>query len=156
MIAKRPRCTAQSTVVTLGVSAALLVAGGTAFAYWTVSGSGSGSATARSASGLVVTSQATVSGLYPTGSLSGGSLSVANNNPFAVTISSSFGSAWTTKSGCTGSVVTFSVAAGAPTSIAANSSVSVPFSASMSNAAEDLCQGATFTATLTVNGQSAV
>lgn len=156
MTAKHGRRAAQSTVVTVGVSAALVVAGGTAFAYWTVSGSGSGSATARSASALTVTSQATISGLYPTATLSGGSLNVTNSNPFAVAISSSFGTASTAASGCTGSVVTFAVAAGAPASIAAGATVAIPFTASMTNAAENACQGATFTATLTVNGQSAV
>lgn len=155
MTAKHARRAAQSTVVVTAAAGAVVLVAGAAFAYWTVSGSGTGSATARNASGLVVASTATVSGLYPTATLSGGSLSVANNNPFAVSISSSFGSATTTAAGCTGTVVTFAVAAGAPTSISANSSVSIPFSASMSNSAENACQGASFTATLTVTGQSA-
>lgn len=145
----------KAAVVLIGTAALSLTAGGTAYAYWTTTGTGTGSATSTTAGALVVSSTASVSGLYPTASnIAGGSINVTNPNPFNVTITRSFGATSTTTPGCTGSTVTLTVAAGAPTSIGPNATVAIPFTASMSNLAEDACQGANFTATLTVNGQS--
>lgn len=145
----------KAAAVLIGTAALSLTVGGTAYAYWTTTGTGTGTATSATAGALVVSSTANVSGLYPTaGNVSGGSINVTNPNPFAVTITRGFGATTTTTSGCTGSTVTLAVASGAPTSIGPNTTVAIPFTASMSNLAEDACQGATFTATLTVTGQS--
>jgi hypothetical protein len=55
------------TSAALGILLSLAVAGG-AFAYWTISGSGSGTATAGTVSAVTVNQTSTVSGLYPGGS----------------------------------------------------------------------------------------
>lgn len=147
----------RAAVVVASTAVVAIASSGIAYGFWTTSGSGAGSATAGTALVLPVSGTASVSGLYPTASnLPGGTIQVTNPNPFNVTLTSTaFASAVTTTSGCTGTTVTFNVAAGAPTSIAKNAFVSVPFTASMSNAAENQCQGATFTALLSVSAKSA-
>lgn len=158
MHAKHRKVATRTSVVVTSVAVVAVLGSGVAFAYWSVSGSGDGTASAGSATPLTVSATASISGLYPTATgVAGGVVNVTNPNPFKVSLTPApiFGSASTTKAGCTGSVVTFAVAAGAPTVINAGQTVQVPFTASMSNAAEDACQNATFTSTLQVSGQSA-
>ncbi len=54
------------TSAALGILLSLAVAGG-AFAYWTISGSGTGSASAGTVSAVTVNQLSTVNGLYPGG-----------------------------------------------------------------------------------------
>jgi hypothetical protein len=68
------------TATVLGVFLALAVAGG-AFAYWTIGGSGTGSASAGTVSGVTVVQTSSVSGLYPGGPAQ--ALSGTFNNPNA-------------------------------------------------------------------------
>jgi hypothetical protein len=130
-----------------------LFAGAVAFAAWTSSGTGTATATARSAQALTI-NVSNVTGLYPTGSTNI-PFTVTNPNPYAVTLSKiSLNDVTTTAAGCTASVVsgadlvdTDVIAAGATTA-------SRNFSVTMSNAAEDACQGAVFTVTLKATGAS--
>lgn len=137
----------------IAVGVSVLLAGTVAFAAWTSNGFGSGTATARSAQSLTVTVSA-VSGLFPTGTTNV-PFTVTNPNPYAVKLSTiQLTSVTVDKPGCTATVVsgadlvdTDLIAAGATT-------VSRNFPVTMSNSAEDACQGAVFTLTLKANGVS--
>ncbi len=139
-------------VVAAGAVAATLMATGTAVAYWTSTGTGTGSATAGTIS-LSVANQS-VTGLYP-----GGSVTVS----FDVTNTSASGaldvtgvsqdSVNTETTGCTAANVAFTPTAPLPTGIAAGGTGTVTGTVTMSAAAENACQGATFSIGLTVTGR---
>jgi hypothetical protein len=156
----------------------LLVGGGVAVASWTATGTGPGSARAASVSGLAVTAGSPPGALYPlpdgttpaTGYGSGtpGSVAatVANPNPFPVTLTSAtIGSVTTTPLGgrtcATGSVLPTSsapIALSPPVTLAAHSTptaVTVPGALYMVSTAEDGCQGAAFSVQVTLTGASA-
>jgi hypothetical protein len=59
--------TRKRTVKVLALTAALVVAGGTAFAWWTAGGTGTGSASTGSVTGITVNQTSSVTGLYPGG-----------------------------------------------------------------------------------------
>jgi hypothetical protein len=130
-----------------------LMAGTVAFAAWTSNGTGTGTATATTAKNLTV-NVTNISGLYPTGSFNV-PFTVTNPNPYSVTLSKvQLQSVSVNNVGCTATVVsgadlvdTDVIAAGATTT-------SRNFSVSMSNAAEDACQGGVFTLTLKALGAS--
>jgi hypothetical protein len=72
---------------------------GTAFAYWTTGGSGSGNATSTAPSAVVVNQTSTVSGLYPgdTVALSGNFTNTANaGSVFITSVTASIGTFSTT------------------------------------------------------------
>lgn len=146
----------QLTTASVLVSAAglSLLLGGTAYAFWSTSGTGAGTATAGTARDLVV-GTASVAGLFPGATnVVGGTVSVQNPNPFPVALGArTFGATTTTTSGCDPVVVTYA-SSGGPTSIAAGATVQLPLTASMTTAAANACQGASFTAPLTVTAQS--
>jgi hypothetical protein len=151
----------RAAAVLVGAAGLVLLGSSTAYAFWTTSGSGTATGTAGTSSSLVVTGTANVTGLYPTATnVSGGSVSVRNDNPFKVSVSgASFGAVTvdTAHSACNASSVSFTPGTLPSSSINGNGgTTTITFTASMTNAAVDACQGATFTATLTVNGQSAV
>ena len=131
----------------------VLLAGTVAFAAWTSNGTGSGTAAARSAQSLTV-NVSPATGLYPTGTINV-PFTVTNPNPYSVTLSKmQLTNVTVDKAGCTVGVVsgadlpdTDVIAAGATT-------VSRNFPVTMSNSAEDACQGAVFTLTLKANGLS--
>lgn len=136
---------------------ALLLPAGVGLAVWSASGSGPGSAEARTAQALVVTAGTPVADLYPgaTGSVH---LSVANPNPYPVTIT---GGSVTAVTGVTGAAGTcspsdFSVGSGtvASTGVPASGSanVTVTGALTMRTTAGDGCQGATVAVTATVTG----
>ena len=145
----------------------LAVAGGAAYAAWTVNGSGSGSASATTAQGLTLTAGSANGVLYP-GAAADVDTSVANSNAFPVHVSSlaldttqgtnGFG-VDAGHSGCNLSSLSFATATngGSGWDVAANSSLDVDAasSISMSGAANDSCQGATFTVYLTATAASA-
>ena len=91
-------------------AAAVIIAGGAgaAFAYWTTSGTGTGSATTGSSSTWEVSSDAaTGDALTPGGPTDTVAFHITNNNSgvqrlrtVTVTVANSDGSAWTSVSGC--------------------------------------------------------
>jgi hypothetical protein len=134
---------------------------GVAFAVWTVSGSGAGSGAATVAQNLLVTA-VTPSGpnatLYPGGPAGAVDFTVANPNPFAVTIT---GVSWGTPTSqnttnCANSNI--SLDANAPTtvsiSIAANAPAGTTYSINgvldLAHSAGNGCQGVGFNIPMTV------
>ena len=156
----------------------LLFGGGVAVASWTATGTGQGSARAASVSGLVVTAGSPLGALYPlpadttpatgygSGTVGSVSTTVANPNPFPVTITSAtVGSVTLSPLGgrtcAAGSVLPTSstpIALSPPVTLAAGSAptaVTVPGALYMVSTAEDGCQGASFSVPVTVTGASA-
>lgn len=139
----------------IGGTTLALIGGGIAFAAWTSTGTGSGDATAGTAGDLTV-SVGSASGLYPTGSVTV-PFTVTNDNDYEVTLSGAEPSNFTVDAGhstCNVAsvdgvdVVLSDVVAAAGTSASRNVTVT------MSNAATDACQGATFAFDLLVSGAS--
>jgi|SRR5690242_9547217 hypothetical protein len=150
-------------VVGLAVSAVLgvAVAGAAAYAAWTVNGSGSGTASATSAVALTLSAGSPQSSLYPGGSADVDT-SVQNSNPFPVHVSSvaidttqgtNGFSADAGHANCNLSSLSFTTATngGSGWDIPANSSIDIDAgnAIAMSGAANDSCQGASFTVFLT-------
>ena len=156
----------------------LLFGGSVAVASWTATGTGQGSARAASVSGLVVTAGSPLGALYPlpadttpatgygSGTVGSVSTTVANPNPFPVTITSAaVGSVTSSPLGgrtcAAGSVLPTSsapIALSPPVTLAAGSAptaVTVPGALYMVSTAEDGCQGASFSVPVTVTGASA-
>ena len=156
----------------------LLFGGSVAVASWTATGTGQGSARAASVSGLVVTAGSPLGALYPlpadttpatgygSGTVGSVSTTVANPNPFPVTITSAtVGSVTSSPLGgrtcAAGSVLPTSsapIALSPPVTLAAGSAptaVTVPGALYMVSTAEDGCQGASFSVPVTVIGASA-
>lgn len=141
----------------IGGTTLALVGGGIAFAAWTSTGNGSGTATAISDAGLTVSAD-DVSGLYPTGSVAV-TATVKNNNPYKVALDSIVvGDITSDVAGCDATSVSApdNEAPGKTLSAAGEpgDSASFPFAVSMSNDAPDECQGAVFTVRFTATGQS--
>jgi hypothetical protein len=139
----------------------LLIAGGVAYAAWTVNGSGTGTASATSAVALTLSGGTPQSSLYP-GASADVDTSAQNQNPFPVHVSSvaldtSQGtngfSVDAGHSGCNLGSLSFTPANNGNVGwdIPANSSFDIDAanSIAMSGAANDSCQGATFTVFLT-------
>ena len=156
----------------------LLFGGSVAVASWTATGTGQGSARAASVSGLIVTAGSPLGALYPlpadttpatgygSGTVGSVSTTVANPNPFPVTITSAtVGSVTSSPLGgrtcAAGSVLPTSsapIALSPPVTLAAGSAptaVTVPGALYMVSTAEDGCQGASFSVPVTVTGASA-
>ncbi|KGA10375.1 MAG: hypothetical protein GM44_4210 [actinobacterium acAMD-2] len=72
--------TKRGTLLVASLATALLVGGGVAFAYWTTTGSGTGSAAAGDSSPVDVTQTNTVTGLYPGGPAQDIDLNIDNSN----------------------------------------------------------------------------
>ena len=143
----------QKTAVVGGAVAALFV-GGVAFAAWTSTGTGTGTATAGQAVNLVVEGNS-IAGLYPTGEFPA-TVKVTNSNPYDVTLSGlDFTGATSDKPGCNASSVTVADLTGLSDVVAKNGGeVTKDVVVSMSNGANDDCQGAVFTLSYTANGAS--
>lgn len=156
-------------LVRTGASAAvgLLIAGTVAYAAWTVNGSGTGTASATSAVSLTLSGGSPSGSLFPSGSADVDT-SVSNSNPFTVHISTvSIDTSQGTNgfgvdgghSGCNLSSLSFTPATngGSGWNVPASSSIDVDAAGaiSMSSAANDSCQGATFTVYLTATAASA-
>jgi hypothetical protein len=153
----------------LVVLAILLVAAtaiGVAIAAWTTGGSGSGQASAGTAASMTISAGTPSTNLYPTASADVAAV-VSNPNPYKVHVSSIALGAITVDGGhssCnTGSVSTTSPQdnSGSGWDVPAKSggvngslNVDLANAISMSNAANDSCQGATFTVALTATGAS--
>jgi hypothetical protein len=139
---------------------------GVALAAWTTGGSGSGQAQAGSATSMTISAGTPSSSLYPTGSADVAA-TITNPNPYNVHVSSIALGTVTVDAGhssCNlGSVSVTSpqdnsgsgwdvpAKAGA---VDGSLDVDLTNAISMSNAANDSCQGATFTVALTATGAS--
>jgi hypothetical protein len=144
--------------------AAVLIGGGVAFATWSASGSGTGSALAYTEQTVTLNAVALPAGdasLYPGGPAGSVYFTVTNPNPYAVKITNI---AWGTPvsgnpSACASSLI--SVDTNAPVS---GLSITVPADGTsaalqvngvldLSSSAGDTCQGNGFTVPMTVTGQ---
>jgi hypothetical protein len=150
--------------------AVLLIAGsviGVALAAWTTGGSGSGQAQAGSAASMTISAGTPSSSLYPTASADIAA-TISNPNPYKVHVGSIALGAVTVDGGhssCNTASVTVTSPqdnSGAGWDVPAKSgvvngslNVDLANAISMSNAANDSCQGATFTVALSATGASA-
>lgn len=136
---------------------ALLLPAGVGLALWSATGSGTGPAKARTAQALVLTAGSAVADLYP-GATGDVRFSVANSNPYPVTVTSGTATAITTVTGglgaCTATDFTLGTGSVASTVIPANGSANVVLTGAltMKLATGDGCQGATVNVTATLNG----
>lgn len=82
-------------------TAVLVVGGGAAFAYWTATGTGSGTATTGTVSGVIVNQTSAITGLAPGGTPEGLSGNFDNSNDAAVALTTVTGSVTATSAtGC--------------------------------------------------------
>ena len=141
----------------LGAVMALFLLGSVVFAAWLVTGNGNGAAQATTAANLIVTPGTTTADLYP-GTTGAVRVNVNNPNPFGVTITSiaANGAVTTTAPGCTTTGVTFTAptTTGQVIAAGATATLTLPNAASMSNASDNACQGATFSVPVTVSASS--
>jgi hypothetical protein len=150
------RRVAAAATVAIGIAAS-----GVAFAAWNVTGTGDGAATAANAENLVIENFVLSAALYP-GLTTGGTLTVSNPNLFPVNITDvAFGTLDITNAGddCTIvlSQVTFTNVTGAELFLAAdteNIDLTLTDIVTMGSGANDDCQGATFTAPITLTAES--
>jgi len=153
-------------ILLLGIAILALSAIGVAIAAWTTGGSGSGQASAGTAASMSISAGTPSSSLYPTASADVAAV-ISNPNPYKVHVSSIALGAISVDgghSGCnTGSVSVTSPQdnSGSGWDVPAKSgavngtlNVDMANAISMSNAANDSCQGATFTVALTATGAS--
>jgi hypothetical protein len=158
MSANRMSARAQrGAIVALGAAIVAVGCTGAAQAYWSAPGAGTGTA----ASGTVsLTATVTpVSGLYPGSSIpvsvtlkntsAAGGLSVTGLSQAGSTTIQTAG-----KGTCTPSVVSFTAGTLPTGSIAPNQTTAAPGTVTMTAAAADGCQGATFAIPLIANGRT--
>jgi hypothetical protein len=155
--------------VVAATAAALVLGAGVGVAAWSSSGTGSAGAKATTLQAVTVTAGTTSAQLYP-GGTGDVVLSVTNPNPFPVKItqvsqdtsagkyvSSDQGSNCTDANATHPTGVTLTTATGAPLATVAASStgtVTLTGKAAMSNASDNLCQGATFSIPVVVTATS--
>jgi len=144
------------------LSLVALIVAGVAFAAWTATGTGTGEAKAKTAVALTINTVAATANLYPTGSAPL-EFTVTNPNPYKVNITSVTAGSITVDAGHSGCNAGSVTVPGSPLTmnldvLAGATSTTQTFAGAvqMSNAANDSCQGATFTIPLTVAGASAV
>ncbi|GIV00567.1 MAG: hypothetical protein KatS3mg014_2182 [Actinomycetota bacterium] len=144
----------------LSLSVGLLFAAGIAFAAWTATGTGSGYAKATTAQPLttVDVSATTPATLYP-GATGDVLLRINNPNPYPVVVNDVTGNGAITASNpsCNVASVTFTDQTGLSLNVPASSAATFTLSGAvqMSTAANDDCQGATFTIPVALTGSSA-
>ena len=139
---------------------------GVAIAAWTTGGSGSGQATAGSATSMTISAGTPGTSLYPTASADVAA-TASNPNPYKVHVSSVSLGAISVDSGHSGcntaslSVTSPQTNSGSGWDVPAKSgavngslALDLTNAISMSNTANDSCQGATFTVALTATGAS--
>lgn len=155
-----PRHVVRTAAVGVLVLAGTTLTGGTAYAFWSAGGSGTGRAAATTAQPLA-TATATVGGalLYPgaTGDLA---LRVSNPNPFAVTVTAVTGNgAITSDKGtacdaATGVTLTDRTGLALVVPAGATQSFTLSGAVAMDNSSDTSCQGATFTVPVLLTGQT--
>jgi hypothetical protein len=151
--------------VVLAILALPLIAVGVAIAAWTTGGSGSGQAAAGTAATMSISAGTPSSSLYPTASADVAAV-ISNPNPYQVHVSSIALGAISVDAGHSGcntasvSVTSPQNNSGSGWDVPAKSGINgtllvdMTNAISMDNAANDLCQGATFTVALTATGAS--
>jgi hypothetical protein len=143
-----------------GAVATMAIAAGVAYAVWSVTGSGSGGAAATVAQNLVITAVTPTgsnANLYPGGPAGAVDLTIANPNPFAVTINSWAWGTPTSSNTTSCPNANISVDSSAPTtaslSIPANATGNTTYTVNgvldMSHSAPNGCQGVSFTVPVT-------
>jgi hypothetical protein len=137
---------------------AALIGVGVAFAAWTSTGTDNGQVASISDVGLTVTAADDVTGLFPTGSRTI-SVTVENKNPYKVALTSiDVGTIVASNGACNATSVTAPDNDAPETTLGAKDtatdSATFQFVVSMSNDANDNCQGNTFTVPFTANGLS--
>ena len=149
----------RGTFVAVGLGTALAT-GGTAYAFWASTGTGSGNATARSAQPLTTTAVTVGSNLLFPGGAGDVKITINNPNPYAVTVTSVNGNGTITSdkgAACNASTgVTFTNTSGLSIVVPAGGSNTATLAgkAAMSNASDNSCQGAVFTIPVTLVGAS--
>ena len=156
--------TRRKIAVVASVSLVTLIVASVAFAAWTANGTGSGEAKAKSAQALTINTVTATADLYPTGTANL-KYTVTNPNDYKVNIALVEPNGAITvdagHSGCNVASVTLTAASYAQNfdvngAGATSASQTLTGAVQMSNAANDACQGATFTIPLKVTGASAV
>jgi hypothetical protein len=151
--------TRKKRIISSGVAIIVLVVAGLVYAAWTTSGSGSGYTKATEAQELTTddVSATTVGQLYPGGN-GDVKIKINNPNPYPVLVTdvTRSGAITADATGCTTTGVSFADQTNKTIEIAANGNTSVTFNnaASMSNASNNACQGATFTIPVDLAGRS--
>lgn len=151
----------RNRAIGIGLTLVALAAAGLVYAAWTSSGSGSGYAKAQSAQALttVDVSATTAATLYP-GATGNVKIEISNPNPYPVRVTSVTGNGAITAdaghSGCATTGVTFTNQTAQTIDVAAGSTQQATLNnaASMSNASDNGCQGATFTIPVSLSGAS--
>jgi len=160
-----------AAIVLVGGLGTVVLCSGTAYAYWSSTGTGTASASATTAQAVSASPVTVAAGLYPgaTGSAAiAGTVTISNPNPFPVKITAVVFNAPTASNlaagkacGTTGVTIAAKTAPSitAPLTVPAksngtNGAATLDVVASMDTTSEDGCQGATFTSTLNLTGQS--
>lgn len=144
----------------LALALGLLFAAGIAFAAWTATGTGSGYAKATTAQPLttVDVSASAAATLYP-GATGDVELRISNPNPYPVVVSDVTGNGAITASdpACNVASVSFTDQTGLSLNVPASGAATFTLAGAvqMSSAANDNCQGATFTIPVALTGSSA-
>lgn len=146
----------------VGAVASILITAGIAFAVWSASGAGNGGAAAAVAQGLTVTAvtpSGAAANLYPGGPAGTVYFTVANPNPYAVTITSITWGTPTSGNPTACANVNISLAPSAPTSVSisipangTSATVAVPGVLDLLHSAPDGCQGQSFNVQMTITG----
>lgn len=144
---------ANNKIAAVAAGAVVLASAGTAYAYWTTSGTGSGSASTGTSSAFVVTTDAPAGDpLTPGGPTQTVGFTVTNPSSgvqrlqaVAVTVASANASAWTAVPGCSAADYTVGTPAFTAGDIAAGASRSGTVTITMidRNVSQDGCKGAT-------------
>ena len=125
--------------------------GGTAYAFWTTTGAGSGGASATTAQPLTTTAVTAGSNLLFPGGTGDVVVKINNPNSFAVTVTAVNGNGTITSdkgSACNAATgVTFTNATGLtiPVPAGGNATATLTGKAAMTNSSDTTCQGAVFT-----------
>ncbi|MDQ6726887.1 MAG: hypothetical protein M3066_12080 [Actinomycetota bacterium] len=135
-----------------------VIGAGIAFAAWSSTGTGSGTAQARSATNSVIAAGTSAADLYP-GATQSVTITVSNPNPYSVLVTSiSAGSSTLVNGTCVAGTVTSDAKAldatgllqtNATKPIAASGSGTYSIITHMTTGAVDACQGQTFSLALT-------
>jgi len=134
--------------------------GGTAYAFWTTTGSGSGSAGAGMAQPLTTSPVAVSSGLLYPGAAGDVRIKVDNPNPFPVTVTDVVGTGTITSDkgaacdAATGVSFTDVTGGSLPVPASGSATFTLANAVSMDNSSDDSCQGATFTIGVTLTAAS--
>ena len=152
----------RTRVTVLGSAIMVILAANIAFAAWTASGTGSGTATSGAGQAVSALGPASVTDLlYPTGSANV-QLTISNPNPYKVSVTqiAQNGSTASDDENCVGTTVTMAtqttgwIVPAASGATPGTLAVTLTDAATMSNAATDACQTANFTIPVSLTAAS--